>query len=282
MNPIVKLDNLSFQYEGAHAPALEQISLSVALGEFLGVIGPAGAGKTTLAHTLCGIVPHVRRGDFYGTATVAGLDTVSASVADMAQSVGCVFQDVESQFVTTMVEDEILFALENFNIPRDDIPARVDRALNDLEITPLRTRSISSLSGGQKQKVALAAALALSPNILVLDEATGELDPASSVQVFELLAALRRERGTTVIVIEQKIMLLCAYAERLLVLDKGRAVVDGPVRQVLERPDQLLDLGVNCPRVTTLAARLRDKGLYAGVPPINLDEAERMVREAIA
>ncbi|MDR1599019.1 MAG: energy-coupling factor ABC transporter ATP-binding protein [Oscillospiraceae bacterium] len=282
MDSLILLEGVSFRYEGAGSRALDDVRLSIAPGEFVGVIGPAGAGKTTLAHTLSGVVPHVRRGDFYGSARVAGLDTVTASVVELSKTVGCVFQDVESQFVTTMVEDEVLFALENFDVPRDEIPARVDRALADLNITDLRSRGISTLSGGQKQKVALAAALALAPSALVLDEATGELDPASSVQVFGLLSQLRRERGTTIIVIEQKIMLLCAYADRLLVMDQGRVVIDGPVRRTLEQPDRLLSLGVNCPRVTTLAARLREKELYHGPPPINLDEAETMVREAMA
>ncbi|MDR0396895.1 MAG: energy-coupling factor ABC transporter ATP-binding protein [Oscillospiraceae bacterium] len=282
MEPIILLEDVSFSYEGASGRALDGVRLSITPGEFVGVIGPAGAGKTTLAHALSGVTPHVRRGDFYGAARVAGLDTVSSSVAELSKTVGCVFQDIESQFVTTMVEDEILFALENFSVPRDEIPSRVDRALNDLDIADLRLRSISTLSGGQKQKVALAAALALAPSVLVLDEATGELDPASSVQVFELLTQLQRERGATIIVIEQKIMLLCAYAERLLVMDQGRVVIDGSVRRALEQPDRLLALGVNCPRVTTLAARLREKGLYHGAPPVSLDEAEAMVREALA
>ncbi|MDR1263862.1 MAG: energy-coupling factor ABC transporter ATP-binding protein [Oscillospiraceae bacterium] len=275
---MIELRNVSFSYEGSANRALDDVCLSIAPGEFVGVIGPAGAGKTTLMHTLSGIVPHVRRGDFFGSASVAGLDTVTSTVAELSKTVGCVFQDVESQFVTTMVEDEILFALENFSIPRDEIPERVDRALSDLDIADLRSRSLSSLSGGQKQKVALAAALALSPNVLALDEATGELDPASSVQVFTLLSQLRRERNTTVIVVEQKIMLLSAFADRLIVMDQGSIAIDDPVRQTLERPGRLLELGVNCPRVTTLAARLRDKGLYHGAPPINLDEAETMAR----
>jgi energy-coupling factor transport system ATP-binding protein len=171
-----------------------------------------------------------------------------------------------------------MYALENFAHPRDEIKSRTDDALAAMGIADLRHRGLSSLSGGQKQKVSLTAALARRTPIIVLDEATGELDPASTRQVFDLLSALRRDHNTTIIVIEQKIMMLCAYADRLIVMDHGAVAVDGPVRQTLEQPDMLLNLGVNCPRVTTLSARLKDRGLYDGPPPISLDEAEAMAR----
>jgi energy-coupling factor transport system ATP-binding protein len=279
---MIRLDNISFKYAGSEAFALRDINISVGAGEFVGVIGPAGAGKSTLAQALSGVVPHVRRGDFYGAAWVDGSDTVNTTPAELARSVGCVFQDVESQFATTMVEDEILYALENFSVPREDMPERVNQALLDMGIGDLRERSLFSLSGGQKQKVALAAVMALAPKLLVLDEPTGELDPKSSVQVLRLLQLMRERRGTTIVIVEQKIMLLCEFADRLIVMDKGRVALDGPVRELLNQPDQLLELGVNCPRVTSLAARMKARGWTNREPPINIPEAERMVREAIS
>ncbi|GHV28493.1 hypothetical protein FACS18948_7290 [Clostridia bacterium] len=278
---MINLTNVTFKYESDDKPALNDISLIVTPGEFVGVIGSAGAGKTTLTQTLSGVVPHVRRGDFYGAVIIDGKDTIQTTPGELARVVGCVFQDVESQFVTTMVEDEILYALENFSIPRDEMMPRVTQALRDMGIEHLRERNLISLSGGQKQKVALAAAMALAPRLLVLDEPTGELDPLSSAQVFELLRKMRDERGATIVIVEQKIMLLCEYVDRLIIMNEGRIALDGPVRTLLEKPEDMLALGVNCPRVTSLSARLREMGIPTGSPPVNISEAERMVREAI-
>ena len=279
---MIRLSNVTFKYEAGSKPALSDVSLAVESGEFVGIIGPAGAGKTTLSQVLSGVVPHVRRGDFYGDAFINGRDTIAATPAELAHVVGCVFQDVESQFVTTMVEDEVLYALENFEIPRGEMMPRVDQALRDMGIERLRDRNLASLSGGQKQKVALAAAMALAPRLLVLDEPTGELDPQSSRQVFELLGKMRAARGTTVIVVEQKIMLLCEYVDRLVIMSGGGIAMDGPVRDLLEKPDDMLALGVNCPRVTSLASQLRQMGIPVGRPPVSVPEAEQMVREAMA
>ena len=279
---MIKLDGVSFRYEGGQKFALSDINLSIGRGEFVGVIGSAGAGKTTLTRVLSGVVPHVRRGDFYGSAMIDGRDTVQTAPAELAATIGCVFQDIESQFVTTMVEDEVLYALENFDIPRDEIKGRVDQVLRDMGVTELRDRPLASLSGGQKQKVILATIFALAPDVIVLDEPTGELDPQSSAQVFDLLSDMRAKRGTTIVIVEQKIMMLCQHADRLIVMDQGSVVLDGPVRSLLERPDRLYELGVNCPRATTLAADMRKRGFTIAAVPVTVSEAEAMVREAIS
>ena len=278
---MIQIQDFSFTYKSGETPALQEISLTVPDGGFLGVIGPAGAGKTTLARAIAGMIPHHYPGDFYGSVTVNGLDTVDTSILDLSRLVGTVFQDVESQIISPLVEDEMLYGLENFGVPREEIPGRIDEALAKVGIADLQDRSIASLSGGQRQKVAIASIIALKPRILVLDEPTGELDPRSSRQIFSLLKELNEEQGITVILIEQKIMLLCEFASQLAVLSKGRIIRQGETRDVLSHAEELQALGVNCPRVTTLSRLLTEKTGAEQPVCINLDEAENMVRRLI-
>lgn len=279
---MIQINALTFQYEDGHEPALKNLSLSVKEGGFTGIIGPAGAGKTTLGRAINGIIPHHYRGDFYGSVTVNGLDTVDAKLMDLSRIVGMVFQDVDSQIISSVVEDEILYGLENFGVPHAEIEERMMTALREVGIEDLRFRTVASLSGGQRQKVAIASVIALRPKVLVLDEPTGELDPGSSRKVFDLLKKLNEESGLTVIVIEQKIMLLSEYARDLVVLNDGEIFCSGPVREVLSRADELLALGINCPRVASLARSLEKAGCGKMPVCVNVAEAENMVRRILA
>ena len=278
---MIVFQDLSFTYKGEKKPALQEICLTIPDGGFLGVIGPAGAGKTTLARAVSGMIPHHYTGDYYGSITVNGLDTVETSLDEISRLVGMVFQDVDSQIISPMVEDEMLYGLENFGVPREEITGRVAEALEKVGIAELRERTIGSLSGGQRQKVAIASILALKPQILVLDEPTGELDPRSSRQVFSLLKELNDEQGITIILIEQKIMLLCEFARQLAVLSGGKIVFQGDTREVLSHSEELQALGVNCPRVMTLSRILSDRTGEAQPVCINIDEAEAVIRRLI-
>ena len=184
--------------------------------------------------------------------------------------------------MTTVVEDEMLFGLENFSVPRAQAEEHVAGALADMGITHLRGRAIASLSGGQKQKVAIASILAMRPRVLVLDEPTAELDPASSLGVFALLAAHARERGTTVVVVEQKIALLSQFADMLVVLEEGRVRFADAPAAVLAHADELQRIGVNCPRSTTLVNRLRAAGVYAGPSVRTVPEACEVLAGVVA
>lgn len=258
---MIEIQELTFKYTTAKQNALENISLTIEKGDFVGIIGESGAGKTTFCSCINGLIPHHYTGDFYGSVKVDGTDTFESNPGKLALKVGSVFQDVESQLVSFFVEDEILFGLENFGIPADQIETRITEALQALEIEELRHREISTLSGGQKQKVAIAAIIALEPEVLVLDEPTGELDPASSVQIFQLLKKLNEEKGITIIVAEQKIMLLCEYVKKLLVLEKGTCVHYGEIRSTLTHQKEMEEAGINCPRVLTLTSKMADEGL---------------------
>lgn len=279
---MIEISNLSFRYREGEDLALRNVSLTIPSGQFVGVTGAAGSGKSTLTYAINGIVPHCYPGDFYGAVRIDGHDTAETSLTDLSCLVGSVCQDIDSQMVSSVVEDEMLFGLENFGFPKDEIEGRVTRALADMGISDLRDRAISSLSGGQKQKVAVAAILAMEPAVLVLDEPTAELDPASSKGVFDLLARYARTHGTTVVVVEQKIALLSAYADRILIVKDGGVYLDGAPADVLAHADELRESGINCPRATSLANRLRARGLYAGPVCRNVDDAVAAVEEVIA
>ena len=278
---MITIDHVTFQYKDSERPALQDITLQIEDGEFVGIIGTAGAGKSTLAMSLGAIIPHEMKGDFYGAIQINGKDTVDHPMDAFCHEIGQVFQDIDSQMVASVVEDEILFGLENFGVPREEIGARLEKVLNELGIADLRTRQIASLSGGQKQKVAIASILALEPGIIVLDEPTGELDPESTEEIFSLLQKLNQEKGITIVIIEQKIKLLCEYVKRLIVLDKGEIQFDSVPRDVIAHIDTFKTLGINVPPVAELSALLQAEGLYAGQTVLTVDEGESMVREVL-
>ncbi|MBR6154350.1 MAG: energy-coupling factor ABC transporter ATP-binding protein [Treponema sp.] len=258
---MIEIQELTFRYTGSKKNVLENISLSIEKGGFVGIIGESGAGKTSLCNCLNGLIPHHYEGDFYGSVKVDGTDTFDIDAGKLALKVGSVFQDIESQITGYFVEDEILFGLENFGIPADQIEQRITDSLETLGIAELRHKEISSLSGGQKQKLVIAAILALEPDVLVLDEPTGELDPASSVQIFTLLKKLNEEKGITIVVAEQKIMLLCEFVKKLIVLEKGTCVHYGEIRSTLTHKKEMEEAGINCPRVLTLTAKMVEENL---------------------
>lgn len=279
---MIEFKEFSFRYREGERPVVSDVSLSIPDGCFVGITGAAGSGKSTLTYAINGIIPHCYPGDFYGSVKVDGLDTVEASLTDISRLVGSVCQDIDSQMVSTVVEDEVLYGLENFGVPREDIPDRVEEALEAMGIADLRDRTIDSLSGGQKQKVAVASVIALQPKVLVLDEPTAELDPASSVAVFDLLSRYAREHGTTVVVVEQKIALLSDHADMLVIVDDGHIRFADTPDAVLAHSDELLALGVNCPRSTTLMNTLAKQGLYDGPTVRNVAQAVTALKEVLS
>jgi len=278
---MIEFKNFSFKYKKSNKNALSEVNLSISKGDFVGVIGNSGAGKSTFTYAISGVIPHHFEGDFYGEVNVKGLDTVDSSPSQLSLNVGSVFQDIDGQMVSSVVEDEILFGLENFGVPHNEIEQRVTDILKMVGIEDLRYRNISTLSGGQKQKVAISAVVALMPEILVLDEPTAELDPQSSLQIFNMLRMLNEKMGITIIVVEQKIMLLSEFAKRLLIINDGSIYLDGAPHEVLKDTLALKQIGVNCPRVASLANNLCERKIYNGAVPVNINEAETMVRSVL-
>lgn len=282
MNSIIEVKDVTFTYSGAQRHALERVSLAVAEGEFVGIIGPSGAGKSTLAGVMSGAVPHHFAGELYGACLVDGKDTCEVTLTDVSRLVGSVLQDIDAQFVASNVRDELLFGLENFGVTHDEIPARMQQALETVGIEDLRDREIATLSGGQKQKVAIAAILALRPRVLVLDEPTAALDPVSSTLVFETLCEVNRSAGITVVVIEQKVALLSEYCSRVVVLEQGKLIFDDTPRKVFSHGERLREIGVDSPRVARVSNSLAAAGLCElGEPALSVDEVAALVARIV-
>lgn len=278
----ILLENFSFCYQESNKPTVQDINIAIPTGTFVGITGAAGSGKSTLTYAFNGIIPNCYPGKIGGRAVVCGLDTKVASLTDVSQKVGSVCQDIDSQMVSSVVEDEILYGMENFGVPKEQVEQRLVEVLDAMGIADLRERTIDSLSGGQKQKVAIASVIALKPDVLVLDEPTAELDPVSSVAVFDLLKKYAQINGITVVVVEQKIALLSSHADLLLIMEGGRVRFAGTPEEVLEHSAELLAIGVNCSRATSLINRLIGRGLYAGPTARSVAEAVSICKEVLA
>lgn len=285
MSAIIEMECVSFSYgtaaDGAYA--LKDIDLSVEEGTFVGLIGPSGAGKSTLASAITGAIPHHYRGRLFGSTLVAGLDTCEASLTDIAKVAGSVLQDIDAQMVASVVEDELLFGLENFGIDHREIEGRIASALDAVGIADLRHREIATLSGGQKQKVAIATILAMTPRVIVMDEPTSALDPASARDVFEVLRRAKELTGMTVILIEQTVALLAEYCDRVVVIDQGRIALDGTPTDVFSHGETLRAIGVDTPRTVRISNSLAEAGLAPNdSPALTLDGAEALVAGILA
>ncbi len=233
---MIYISDLSFTYPGATRPALRGINLQIPDGEFCLVMGPSGSGKSTLLRCINGLVPHFTGGILRGNIRVNDQDPVMLSPREMSRTVGFVFQDPEAQFVVDRVEDEIAFSLENAALTRDEMEVRVEEALQLLELTPLRSRRLDTLSGGEIQRVAIAAALALKPQILVLDEPTSQLDPHSAEEVLEALVNLNKTLGLSVILAEHRLERVLPHAGQIIYLSEDYpGGLSGAPREVLSK-----------------------------------------------
>jgi energy-coupling factor transport system ATP-binding protein len=241
--PVISIKNLSYRYRGQKERALKDISLDISQGDFLVVMGPSEAGKSTLAATINGLVPHFFRGKFEGQVDVRGMNTRDHTVADMAEVVGMVFQDFEAQLFSTNVELEVAFGPENFAVPRDEIERRIENNLHLVGLEEYRNRPPSTLSGGQKQKLAIASVLAMQPKILVMDEPTTDLDPISKLGVFNIADQLRQRNDMTLIVVEHETE-EALKARHILLLNKGKIVRYSPGHEVLRDVELLESNGV--------------------------------------
>lgn len=252
--PLIQISSVSFTYPGSEQPVLNGASLALKPGSFTAIIGGNGSGKSTLCKLFNGLIPHYYSGDFEGEVRVAGLSAQDSTVAVLSRKVGYVYQDFENQLVRPTVLDEACFAPLNYGLP--DYRARATRALELCGLTPLATRFIWELSGGQKHLLALAGALSLEPDILIVDEPVSQLDPQHARQVYEVLRRLHRIYGKTIIVIEHHAEFIADYCHDVCLIEQGRVVWQLPVHEALNRLDDLHRLGIQPPEVTQSAAAL--------------------------
>lgn len=260
MSDILQIDNLSFRYPEAHRAAVSDFDLEIPEGEVVVLAGPSGCGKSTLLRAVNGLIPHMYSGDYSGDVRVAGSSVKASNMRELAQKVGFLFQNPENQIFMFSVERDVAFGLENLGVPGKEMRSRVDDSLRLLGIADLAIRAPHELSDGQKQRVALAGVLAMRPRLVILDEPTSLLDPKTASELVALVAGLRKELGTTFVIVEHRLDLLVTVADRLVVMDEGRKVLEGTPKEILFG-EEAERYGVAVPAVTKLQRMLAMDGM---------------------
>ncbi len=277
----IEAKDLTYTYPNATKPAIHDVSLRIEKGEFVILTGPSGCGKTTLCRCLNGLIPHFYQGELKGEIKVVGLNVAEHPIYELALHVGLVFQNPENQLFALSVEKDVAFGLENLGVPREEMRKQVDWALETAGIYDLRERAPHELSGGQQQRVAIASIIAMRPDIMVLDEPTSFLDPLGARKIFEVIDELNKSLGMTVILVEHRLDLAARYANHVIVMDKGKVVLDGDPRTVLGSHEALL-LGVGIPKATRLYQILKEEnGLMGGKVPVTTEEIVELLREVL-
>ena len=257
-SPTLTLDRLTVSFPEREGAALRDVSEAIESGEFVAITGPSGCGKSTLCRTLCGFIGSLIPAELSGRALVDGVSVFDLDPARVASRLGLVQQDPDAQVCTLRVRSEVAFGPENLCLPATEVRYLVDEALAVVGLSDLAERTTTTLSGGEKQRLAIASILAMQPSAILLDEPTANLDPMAAQQVFELLGTLHREENRTLIVVEHRLAPLVAYRPRLLVMDQGRIVER---RSSRERHD-LLALGLRTGKIDAA---------HPGVPPSTRD-----------
>ena len=272
MGNIIEFDNVSFRYEadveGERLPlAVDSVSLGFEQGSFVAVLGHNGSGKSTLAKLTNAInIPES------GKVTVDGMDTSDEKLTDaIRRTVGMVFQNPDNQIVATIVEDDVAFGPENLGVPPAEIRQRVDDALKAVNMYEFRKSEPHKLSGGQKQRVAIAGVIAMQTSCIVLDEPTAMLDPNGRREVMATIKKLNKEMGITVILVTH-FMDEAVQADRVVVMDSGRIIMDGTPCEVFSESEKLIAVGLDVPQATQLAAALNSQGIQ--IKSDMLDENE--------
>ncbi len=279
---MIRTDHLTYEYTGVteegqeeeRIRALSDISLTIGKGSFVAILGPNGSGKSTFAKQLNALLFPTG-----GTVWVCGMDTAKEeNLWPIRENAGMVFQNPDNQIIASLVEDDVGFGPENIGVPTEEIWRRVDESLAAVGMTAYAQVSPNRLSGGQKQRVAIAGVLAMRPACLILDEPTAMLDPGGRAEVLATARKLNREEGLTVLLITHY-MEETVDADRILVLARGQAVLDGTPREIFARADRLRELGLTLPEAADMALRLKAAGLPLPEGILSRDElAAELIR----
>ncbi len=276
--PVIEIKNLTFYYSLQEKPALKNINLTIYEGEYVAILGLNGAGKTTLQLCINGVIPNMIMGNFEGDVLVNGLNTQEYPTRELAKIVGMVFDNPEFQLTQTSVAEEVALGLENIGIPTDDMYAIIEDALETVGLDGLQERSPFELSGGQQQRLAIASALAMKPEIFVMDEPTSNIDPIGKEEVIAVAAKLNKEKHMTVILAEHEVEVIAQFADHVIVIDEGEIILDGTPHEVFEQVELIEKIGLRTPQVTEFAYQLKKKyGLKTKGLPVTIDEAEQFV-----
>jgi energy-coupling factor transport system ATP-binding protein len=270
-NPELVADDVSFAYLGASTAALRHVNLGVAAGEVVLITGISGCGKSTLALALSGLIPSRVHGDLRGTVTFGGRQLSGLPPHEASQLVGMVFQNPNLQLINQTVVSEVAFGPENLALPQPEIAARVEWCLDVTGMSGMRRAGTVTLSGGQKQRTAIAATLAMRPRVLVLDEPLSDLDPVGAQEVLSTLRRLARDEGTGVVIIEHRVDEVAPWADRVVLMDGGRVLLDQPPRVAWANSAIWAETGVGVPDMVRLAHLLPD-AFPAGIA-LSVEEA---------
>ncbi|MEG6521818.1 ABC transporter ATP-binding protein [Desulfotomaculum sp. 1211_IL3151] len=270
--PLYQIQNLTFFYPESEKASLDKIQLNIEEGEFILVAGESGSGKSSLARVLAGLLPDFYGGRFGGKVYFKGQDIRKMDRRQLAGEVGMVFQDPEKQLVMTGLETEIAFGLENLGFSQQEMFRRVSEVIGFLDLTALKQKDVANLSGGQKQKIALASVLAMQPSVLILDEPTSQLDPVAAEELLNLIKRLNEELGFTVVLIEQRLERCFHLADRVIMMERGKVVKDAQPEQVA-RWAAMKGISI-IPPVAKLFSRL---GFYS--VPITIKEGRKQLKK---
>ncbi|MGQ4833727.1 MAG: ABC transporter ATP-binding protein [Candidatus Asgardarchaeia archaeon] len=276
---IIDIKNMSFKYSDSKKYALTNINLAVNKGEFITIMGPTGAGKSTLCLTLNGSIPHMIKGTLKGDVIVDGINTKSVLMQKLASKVGVVFQNPNLQLFCLDVESELAFGPENLAVDPKEIHRRIQEISKILRLEDLLKRPPSGLSGGQKQAVAIGAVLTMQPKVLVLDEPTSNLDPLGTKQVFEILKNLRKEKDITVIMVSHKSEEIAEFSDRIVVLHEGSVLFDSSPDRIFGNEKIINEAFIRPPQVSEVVYTLMKKGYHFDKVPVTLDEAVELFKD---
>lgn len=258
MNKVLSLKNVSYAYPSSDTNAVENISLDIDAGKIYSIAGINGSGKTTLGLIMRGFIPKIYHGNLSGEVRYNGKDMSTQSMDVLCQEIGYVFQNPFTQMSAAKdtVFEEVAFALENLGVDPDEIRDRVLGTIRLLDIEDLRDKNPMELSGGQKQKVAIASVVVMNPNLLILDEPTSQLDPVATKEIFEIIKLLK-QRGTTIIIIEHKLETIAEYTDQLIILEAGKLLASSTTEAVLEDP-KYLECSLEYPKYYQIYKQLND------------------------
>lgn len=281
--PLLRVRDLTLTHAGAAHPSPSEVSFDVHPGDVVLVLGPSGSGKSTLTLALNGLIPQSVPAEMTGVVEVDGRSTADTPVARLSTDIAMVFQDPDAQLVTGTVFDEVAFALENLLLPVGDVLARAETALRRVGLWDRRDWNPDRLSGGGRQRLAIACTLAMQPRIIVLDEPTANLDPQGIDDVYDALADLVADAGRAIVLVEHNLDAAMRFATRVLVLDRdGRLAFDGPVAEVLrDNLDELIEMGVWLPSSLVAARRMRHAGIPLDPLPLTPEELASALAVAV-
>ncbi|MHA1848413.1 MAG: energy-coupling factor ABC transporter ATP-binding protein [Promethearchaeota archaeon] len=270
-NPLIKIENVFFRYRNQDKYVLKDINLSIYKGAINLICGPTGSGKTTLIRLFNGLIPFFHEGELSGSIIVDGTNTINSQTSKLAQVVGMVFQNPDNQLVSASCEREIAFGPENLGLPTETIKERVEFYIRLLNLEAIRKSSPIALSGGQKQKIAIASALALRPKILVFDEPSSNLDPKSTKQLYEIIQMINKKYNITIIIVEHRLELFLQIATHVTCMNDGKIVLQGRTCDVINDP-AFFKLGIQVPTIIRLFKKLKENSLYEGSIPLKIDD----------